>query len=353
MISYSLHLSSKKHALTSTRKVAGSSKHNLRQYESSQYCRDNIFVLIGGDNILDDLKNAYHQEFDACLEEYNKGKRSDRRIDDYLKYVSESGKNDVAAEMIIQLGDAEFWNDKSLSEKKAMIPIFSEQIKYLEELVPNFRIISAVVHLDEKSPHAHIIGIPIGSGYTRGMNKQVAKTKVFTQESLRVLQEKMHAKAEQDMASHPEIFSGESIKEIEKGRNSDWSKEYFIKQKADKAEAMDAHLAAMTSKVTAYENTLTKLNEQMEKKIHDIVETEAQKDFMKLAFLENPKTPLGKIVSEAWKRFKKWWDEHKRQGVEQRTRESVLGKLEKFKKEVDDEPKHSICISKKRRPELK
>jgi len=353
MISYSLHLSSKKHALTSTRKVAGSSKHNLRQYESSQYCRDNIFVLIGGDNILDDLKNAYHQEFDAYLEEYNKGKRSDRRIDDYLKYVSESGKNDVAAEMIIQLGDAEFWNDKSLSEKKAMIPIFSEQIKYLEELVPNFRIISAVVHLDEKSPHAHIIGIPIGSGYTRGMNKQVAKTKVFTQESLRVLQEKMHAKAEQDMASHPEIFEGESIKEIEKGRNSDWSKEFFIRQKAEKAELMDAHLAEVASEVTAYENTLTKLNEQMEKEVHYIVETEAQKDFMKLAFLENPKTPLGKIVSEAWKRFKKWWDEHKRQGVEQRTRESVLGKLEKFKKEVDDEPKHSICISKKRRTELK
>lgn len=352
MISYSLHLSSKKHALTSTRKVAGSSKHNLRQYESSQYCRDNIFVLIGGDNILDDLKNAYHQEFDACLEEYNKGKRSDRRIDDYLKYVSESGKNDVAAEMIIQLGDAEFWNNKSLSEKKAMIPIFSEQIKYLEELVPNFRIISAVVHLDEKSPHAHIIGIPIGSGYTRGMNKQVAKTKVFTQESLRVLQEKMHAKAEQDMTSHPEIFSGESIKEIEKGRNSDWSKEFFIKKKAEKAELMDAYLAEVASEVTAYENTLTKLNEQMEKEVHDIVESEAQKDFLKLAFLENPKTPLGKLVSQAWKRFKLWWDEHKRKDVEQRTRESVLEKLEMLKNAVNDEPKSSSLPLKHKQPEL-
>ena len=44
--------------------------------------KDNIYVLTGGDNILDDLKEAYHQEFDACLEEYNKGKRSDRQIDD-------------------------------------------------------------------------------------------------------------------------------------------------------------------------------------------------------------------------------------------------------------------------------
>ena len=58
MISYSLHLSNKKHALTTTKKVAAASKHNLRQYESPQYCRDNIFVLVGGDNILDDLKEA-------------------------------------------------------------------------------------------------------------------------------------------------------------------------------------------------------------------------------------------------------------------------------------------------------
>ena len=80
MISYSLHLSNKKHALTTTKKVAAASKHNLRQYESPEYCRDNIYVLIGGDNILDDLKEAYHQEFDACLEEYNKGNGSSERI---------------------------------------------------------------------------------------------------------------------------------------------------------------------------------------------------------------------------------------------------------------------------------
>ncbi len=47
------------------KKVAAASKHNLRQYESPQYCRDNIFVLVGGNNILDDLKEAYHQKFDT------------------------------------------------------------------------------------------------------------------------------------------------------------------------------------------------------------------------------------------------------------------------------------------------
>lgn len=46
MILYSLHISSKKHALTTTRKVAGASKHNLRQYESEQYCEEIYLYLL-------------------------------------------------------------------------------------------------------------------------------------------------------------------------------------------------------------------------------------------------------------------------------------------------------------------
>ena len=118
-----------------------------------------------------------------------------------------------------------------------MLPIFEDQIKHFEEIVPDFRIVSAVVHLDEHSPHAHIIGLPIGRGYKRGMQKQTAKTRVFTQETLMDLQDKMHKYAEQEMNEHPEIFEGEDLKAIEKGRNSDWSKEFFIRKKE---EALDA-----------------------------------------------------------------------------------------------------------------
>ena len=348
MISYSLHLSNKKHALTTTKKVAAASKHNLRQYESEDYCKDNIHVLIGGDNILDDLKEAYHQEFDACLSEYNQGKRSDRQIDDYLKYVSESGKNDVAAELIIQLGDAEFWHDKPPDMWRKMIPIFEEQIKYLGEMVPDFRIVSAVVHLDEKSPHAHIVGIPIGQGYKRGMKKQAAKTKVFTTESLHELQEKMHQKAEQDMEEHPEIFEGESLKEIEKGRNSDWTKEFYIRQKEKALEDLNSQYEALSASVEAAENTLEGFIEQAEETVQKLVEAEAQKEFMRYAFLEEPKSVIGKLVSGAWKKFKAWWDEKKRPEVEEKTRASVRDKLASFKKQ-SEETKHDRPEPTKRR----
>lgn len=169
MISYSLHLSNKKHALTTTKKVAGASKHNLRQYQSSDYDPEKIIVLRGENNILEDVKQIYHQEFEEALKEYNKGKRSDRQIDDYLQYVSESGKNDVAAEMIIQLGDKEFWTNKSMEQKVKMKEVFQNQIEALEKLVPAFKIASAVLHLDEASPHMHIVGVPVATGYKRGL----------------------------------------------------------------------------------------------------------------------------------------------------------------------------------------
>ena len=95
MISYSFHLSTGKHSLTTCRKVSGASKHNLRKYESEDYDRAQIAILRGGDtNILDDVKAIYHQEFDEAVAVHNAGKRKDRQIKDYLQYVSDNAKNE-------------------------------------------------------------------------------------------------------------------------------------------------------------------------------------------------------------------------------------------------------------------
>ena len=39
----------------------------------------------------------------------------------------------------------------------------------------------------------HLVGIPVKDGYKNGMKKQVAKSKIFTKESLKTLQDKMRA----------------------------------------------------------------------------------------------------------------------------------------------------------------
>ena len=94
MITVTFHISCKKHSLTKTRDVVSVSKHNLRLFQSEEYNEEMIEVEVGSEvNILDDVKEIYEREFSEALAEYNKGKRSDRQIHDYLEYVSENKKN--------------------------------------------------------------------------------------------------------------------------------------------------------------------------------------------------------------------------------------------------------------------
>ena len=55
---------------------------------------------------------------------------------------------------------------------------------------------------------------------------------------------------------------------------------------------------------------------------------------MRYAFLKEPKTVIGKLVSDAWKQFKTWWDKHKKAQVEESARESIRGRLAEFKRKL-------------------
>lgn len=288
-ISYSLHLSSKGHALTSTNKIAAVSKHNLRDYKSSNYDRDFIEVLSGSDSILEDVKNIYHEEFDQALKKYNsKQKRADRKIDDYLKHVSDS-RSDVGAEIIMQVGDMDFWEEKSLEQKKKMSYIFRDQLRYLQNQLPEFKIASAVVHYDEKSPHMHIVGVPVASGYKKGMEKQVAKTKIFTKKSLSNLQDIMRKRVERGIAMNPDVFNGEELKEKEKGRNKDIPKEslnefYSLKDKT----------ADLSMKISQLENYKKQLSNDILKAKNDLEDLAADELGVQISISEAQNDVLSK-----------------------------------------------------------
>ena len=90
-ISFSNHISNKKSAINSKSKLAGVAKHNLRKYHLQDYSRDNISLLYGTTNLMQDVKDVYRREFDAALREYNtKQTRPERRINDYFEHVSET-----------------------------------------------------------------------------------------------------------------------------------------------------------------------------------------------------------------------------------------------------------------------
>ena len=232
-ISYTAHVSNKKSAITSKSKLAGVAKHNLRKYKSSDYSKDNIFIVYGTSNLIDDVKTVYHKEFDEALEEYNKKQtRPDRRIEDYFEHVS-GKEQDMAVEIIIQIGDREFW--KQYDDMKSYIKLsYQIMLDKLMKILPQFVVANAVIHLDEDSPHMHIVGVPVADGYKKGLRKQVSKRKVFTKEVLsQVLQDELREVANKEVND----WFGEQIKEKSKGRNHDLTvAEYKVAQESRKLE---------------------------------------------------------------------------------------------------------------------
>ena len=191
-------------------------KHNLRDYDKN---KELIKVIYGTDNIITDVKDLYLKEFEESKIDYNnKQSREDRKIKDYFQKVCES-QNDIACEIIIELGDMDFWNDKDQEYRLKMIDVYNEQIKDLTKIVPTFKIANATIHFDETSPHMHIVGVPVVENCTRGMKKKVGKSQIFTKESLTKIQDKMRNAC---IKSYNKFYEVDTrLKEKQKGRNQD------------------------------------------------------------------------------------------------------------------------------------
>ena len=109
-----------------------------------------------------DENNALDDEFEDDRLEYNsKQSRPSRMIGNYFENVSNNEKKDLTCEIIIELGDKEYWDTKDENFKKKMSKVYKKQVNDLELLVPNFKVASAIIHFDETSPHLHIVGVPI------------------------------------------------------------------------------------------------------------------------------------------------------------------------------------------------
>ena len=219
------------------------------------------------------------------LKEYNEGKRADRQIKDYLKYVSDNKKNDVA------------------------------------------------------------------TGYQRGMKKQLAKTKVFTKGRMEQLQDLLHDQAEKLIQEHPEIFGDETLKPKEKGRNNDMSKEFYIRMKQKQYEEIFEEITKLEVERDNLIETQNEIINATDKMVDEVVEkmadTEMKKEFMRYALLDEPRTPIGKIVSTAFKKFKEWWEQERKPRIIDETKESVLEKLRNFSnKRIDKNKEKKQFINK-------
>lgn len=241
-ISYSAHISNRKSAITSKAKLAGVAKHNLRKYHSSDYSQKEVVLLHGTDNLMKDVKRVYREEFDEALKEYNaKQTREDRKIEDYFSHVAEK-QQDMAVEIIFQIGDKEFWETHQF-DRENINSVYDLILWYLGQYMPDFIVANAVVHYDEASPHMHVVGVPVGKGFKRGLATKVSKRSVFTQETLsKVLQGELREIAEACVIKYLNM----EFKEKQKGRNHDLSvMEYKVQKETDKKRYLELDNAAL------------------------------------------------------------------------------------------------------------
>ena len=151
-LAYSLHLSSDKNrkniskqnsknnisgttslpnnAIQNVRQLSKVDKHNYRKYDNDQNL---IEIVRGTSSLFEDVRNLYLKEFEEARLEYNKlQSRPSRMINDYFENVSNNEKKDLACEIIIELGDKEYWDTRDEIFKKKMSEVYKKQVNDLE-----------------------------------------------------------------------------------------------------------------------------------------------------------------------------------------------------------------------------
>ena len=67
-------------------------RKTIRKYKSEEYSANNIFLIYGTDNLVQDVKAVYHQEFDEALKAYNENQtRADPTARNWCRFLPPGG----------------------------------------------------------------------------------------------------------------------------------------------------------------------------------------------------------------------------------------------------------------------
>lgn len=160
-----------------------------------------------------DVEQAYHIKFDKALEEYNKGKKPSRRIENYYEHIKaqyEKGEQAIQqarsrgasrkeiaklkmkrptlfSEIIVTLGSCDAYNGLFAcgGNKEAItVGILDEYMASFQKRNPHLFVFSAHLHLSEQTPHIHIDYIPWTDRKGRGLPVRVSENGAFVQQGL-------------------------------------------------------------------------------------------------------------------------------------------------------------------------
>lgn len=162
-------------------------KHNERKPEDQKYLKD-IGKHIHWDKtsqnkilVSKPIKEVYRDVFQKSVDEYNsKQRRKDRRIKNFYSKMRKDKSYDAQKEFIIQVGKkGQQLSDDPKKNDELQKAVLETYLKKFEDEYPQLHVYSAVVHVDEASPHLHLAVVPEATGYKRGVAKKPSFSKAM------------------------------------------------------------------------------------------------------------------------------------------------------------------------------
>lgn len=149
-----------------TSDLAGIGKHNKERISNtnpdinSSKSKENI-TLIACDETFNQKFNDITKEMRTEHEERMKNMRADR-VKSFDKYINEA-KNDVAFEMLFT-SDTDFFENMNRND---IIKWAENSLEFVKKDIgiKQKDILHAVIHMDEKTPHLHVVAVPLIKAY--------------------------------------------------------------------------------------------------------------------------------------------------------------------------------------------
>ena len=350
------HCGSGKNAIKSEKDLKSIDAHNNRKYKNKnnqeldpEKSHENV-VIVGTDNIIEDVKKVYKDEFNEAVYDYNmKQKREDRKILDYYNQINNDKQTNLAVEMIFQLGDYDHWKDKSMDDKKKMVSIYSKAVDILKD--KNIITAQATVHMDESSPHLHLIAVPIADNNKRGLSKQVSQNKVLTIKAIKEIREEIEKvfiseykktykeeitlkKGRFELPDHLDVKKYKKAKEILKV-----AKEYEYNN--DIKDTLETELENTKEEIKEIEEKITKAEKEKENKIEKIENVKQETNNLTNELTKLETTKNGKLKEKEDKEieldlYQKKIKDYKEQ-IEKDKEEAI--KLEEEQKKIEEDLK--------------
>lgn len=142
---------------------------------------DNVDASRSSENVVicdTRIREFYAETFGAAMEAYNEKQvaagHPERQIRDYYEKLCHGKQERPMNEMVVQIGNRDTMPADDADCRAVSREILKEFEKRFKAKYPNFLVAQSVIHMDEATPHLHMVYVPVTHKNKRGMETRVS-----------------------------------------------------------------------------------------------------------------------------------------------------------------------------------